>query len=341
MNIALFMYNFSLHILPFFLLLITTFLSASVRPAISSEKCLQDVMFHFAEHTVGDEEIYFYHSDHLGSASWITAKNGKPIQYIHYLPYGEILANQRISGYDERFKFTTKELDEESGYYYFGARYLLSELGDFLSPDPLTDKTPELSSYMYCNGNPIRFIDPKGEEWLTADDAQQAHRYMQEIENKISKMTARIEKLKNNANKIDILKQRISILQQGRNELQEMEDMKGMKFTYKNLPVNNNNGYTQFLDKDIIEMGVPIGETELGLHESSHGYDFAKLGGTYLEHEKIPGEIKAYQRQFSFSPKSIPMSVGFKRVKNFNQITQAWVLNIYTISNGTLVFPYR
>ena len=69
-----------------------------------------------------------------------------PIQYIHYLPYGEILANQMISGYDERFKFITKELDTESGYYYYGARYLMSELGDFLSPDPLTNKTQEVQS---------------------------------------------------------------------------------------------------------------------------------------------------------------------------------------------------
>ena len=112
------MYNFSRHILPFFLLLITTFLSANIYPPISSTKCLQDVMFHFADHQSGDEEIYYYHGDHLGSASWITDKSAKPIQYIHYLPYGEILANQRASGYDERFKFTTKELDAESGYFY-------------------------------------------------------------------------------------------------------------------------------------------------------------------------------------------------------------------------------
>ena len=115
--------------------------------------------------------MYYYHSDHLGSASWITLKNGKPIQYIHYLPYGEILANQRASGYDERFKFTTKELDTESGYYYFGARYLMSELGDFLSPDPLTDKTPELSSYMYCNGNPLKYVDPDGRIYESFWDA--------------------------------------------------------------------------------------------------------------------------------------------------------------------------
>ena len=121
-------------------------------------------MFHFADHQSGGEEIYYYHSDHLGSASWITDKSAKPIQYIHYLPYGEILANQRASGYDERFKFTTKELDAESGYYYFGARYLMSDLGYFLSPDPLLDQYPKLQPYLYCNGNPLKYIDPDGRD---------------------------------------------------------------------------------------------------------------------------------------------------------------------------------
>ena len=65
----------------------------------------------------------FYHSDHLGSAAWITRADSKPVQYLHYLPYGQLLANQMMTGYDERFKFTGKERDSETGYDYFGARY--------------------------------------------------------------------------------------------------------------------------------------------------------------------------------------------------------------------------
>lgn len=139
-------------ILLLFLLLTTPFLSASVYTPITSN----------AHYNRIESDIYFYHGNHLGSASWITKQSGKPIQYIHYLPYGEILANQMVSPYDERFKFTGKEFDEESGYYYFGARYLLSELGNFISSDPLSDKYPEIQSYLYCNGNPVMNIDPDG-----------------------------------------------------------------------------------------------------------------------------------------------------------------------------------
>jgi len=58
-----------------------------------------------------EEERYFYHSDHLGSANWITDADGVPVQYIHYAPYGELIANQMATGYDERYKFTGKERD--------------------------------------------------------------------------------------------------------------------------------------------------------------------------------------------------------------------------------------
>lgn len=59
--------------------------------------------------------IYFYHPDHLGSSNWITNSQGQAVQYIHYMPYGEVWVNQQTSRYDERFKFTGKERDNEKG----------------------------------------------------------------------------------------------------------------------------------------------------------------------------------------------------------------------------------
>ena len=108
----------------------------------------------------------------MRSASWITDGGGLPIQYIHYAPYGELIDNQQVLKYDERYKFTTKELDAESGYYYFGARYLLSELGNWLSVDPLADKNIANTPYMYCNGNPIMLIDPDGRDWYENESGE-------------------------------------------------------------------------------------------------------------------------------------------------------------------------
>ncbi|MBQ6683221.1 MAG: RHS repeat-associated core domain-containing protein, partial [Bacteroidales bacterium] len=117
-----------------------------------------------ADHNGGQErEVYFYHSDHLGSASWITDSGGQAIQHLQYLPYGEPYINQRTSGYNERFTFTGKERDEETGYGYFGARYMDYELMTmWLSVDPLADKYPGTSPYAYCAWSPIIAKDPNG-----------------------------------------------------------------------------------------------------------------------------------------------------------------------------------
>ena len=104
------------------------------------------------------------HGDHLGSANWITDDKGYPVQYIHYAPYGELIANQRPCDYDERFKFTGKERDYESGYDAFGARYYSCVFGHWLSVDPLADKYPNISPYAYCGWNPINAIDPDGRD---------------------------------------------------------------------------------------------------------------------------------------------------------------------------------
>lgn len=66
--------------------------------------------------------IYYYHPDHLGSATWITNSARKAVQFIHYMPFDEMWYNQQGSAYNERYKFTGKERDAETGYDYFGAR---------------------------------------------------------------------------------------------------------------------------------------------------------------------------------------------------------------------------
>ena len=108
---------------------------------------------------------YFYHADHLGSATWITDSVGDAAQFLQYLPYGEIWLN-RNCGYDERYKFTGKERDVETGYDYFGARYYTSAISGWLSPDPLMDKYPNISPYAYCHLNPLRNIDLDGRDDL-------------------------------------------------------------------------------------------------------------------------------------------------------------------------------
>ena len=62
------------------------------------------------------------------------------------------------------FTFTGKEKDEETGYGYFGARYMDHELlTSFMSVDRYADKYPSISPYAYCAWNPIKLTDPTGD----------------------------------------------------------------------------------------------------------------------------------------------------------------------------------
>ena len=69
-----------------------------------------------------------------------------------------------VISFDSRYKFTGKERDEETAYDYFGARYYDSDLCQWLSVDPMSDKYPSLSPYMYCAGNPVVLVDTDGME---------------------------------------------------------------------------------------------------------------------------------------------------------------------------------
>lgn len=70
--------------------------------------------------------------------------------------------NKDIAIYAAPYKFNGKELDEETGLYYYGARYLHPKYAMWLSTDPLEGTATNVSSYAYCHGNPIILIDPTG-----------------------------------------------------------------------------------------------------------------------------------------------------------------------------------
>ncbi|MFC2111037.1 RHS repeat domain-containing protein [Bacteroidota bacterium] len=106
-------------------------------------------------------DLYFYHPDHLGSSSFITDVNGDVNQHLQYLPFGESFIDQQTN-HNIRFTFSSKEKDSETGFGYFGARYYSSDLSIWLSVDPMADRYPSMSSFMYCAGNPINIIDPNG-----------------------------------------------------------------------------------------------------------------------------------------------------------------------------------
>ena len=133
---------------------------------------------------------YYYHSDHLGSATLISDYKGDEYQRIEYTPYGETWVEKTGNTGLEYipYKFTGKEIDEETGLYYYGARYLDPRysrwistdpaLGEYIPQAPINDEakksnqnlpgmggvfnTVNLQLYHYAGNNPIKYTDPDG-----------------------------------------------------------------------------------------------------------------------------------------------------------------------------------
>ena len=121
------------------------------------------------------EETFFYHSDHLGSTSYITDEKANIIQYDAYLPYGELLVDEHSSSEDLPYKFNGKQFDEETGLYYYGARYLNPVTSLWYGVDPLAEKYISSGSYIYCESNPIIFIDPNGKKKVVVTGGADVH----------------------------------------------------------------------------------------------------------------------------------------------------------------------
>ena len=103
--------------------------------------------------------------DHLGSTRLKTDASGDAVFTRNYEPFGP---DYDGSG-SEEFKYTGKH-EDSSGLYYFGARYYDPEVGRFITEDPIlrSFENPQgLNRYIYCRNNPLKYIDPDGNEPIT------------------------------------------------------------------------------------------------------------------------------------------------------------------------------
>lgn len=110
-------------------------------------------------------QYYFYLTDHLGNNRVVINKSGQVIQENGYYPFGMAFAEGTTAEQGKQpYKYNSKELDQMHGLnlYDYSARYYDPAITRFTTVDPLAEKYYSISPYVYCNNNPIRFIDPTG-----------------------------------------------------------------------------------------------------------------------------------------------------------------------------------
>jgi RHS repeat-associated protein len=164
------------------------------------------------EHGTG--KWFYYLRDHLESSDYVIASDGTPVEQMLYRAYGtehqaEVLSPAWAAHVTDvaadmprektHHRFTGKYLDDETGLYYFGARYYDPALGRFISPDPLylgdpdrcTGNSVSCNLFAYANNNPMAYIDPTGLKEIVAGDAA----YRRQVEEDIQRTdpTARVD----------------------------------------------------------------------------------------------------------------------------------------------------
>ena len=108
--------------------------------------------------------VRYRHTDHLGSSVAETDAGGTVISYEEYHPYGTTAYRYGKPGAGlslKRYRFAGHQRDDETGFYYAGARYYASWLGRWVSTDP-TGFGDGPNLYSYCHNSPIRLTDPNG-----------------------------------------------------------------------------------------------------------------------------------------------------------------------------------
>ena len=114
----------------------------------------------------GVERRVYYHQDVVGTPVAETNESGQVLVRANYTPFGEEVIPGAAT---DPHKFTGKELDDESGLYYFGARYYDAHLGRFVSTDSTAGSNFDPQSwnrYAYSRNNPLNRIDPNGKAWI-------------------------------------------------------------------------------------------------------------------------------------------------------------------------------
>lgn len=117
---------------------------------------------------------HFYLTDHQGNVRVVADAQGNIEQTNNYYPFGALFGDG--TGDDvQRYKYNGKELERllALDWYDYGARWYDPVLARWHAVDPLAEKYPDISPYVYCNNNAVNAVDPDGRKIVIVGDRQQ------------------------------------------------------------------------------------------------------------------------------------------------------------------------
>ncbi|MCQ2210954.1 MAG: RHS repeat-associated core domain-containing protein, partial [Paludibacteraceae bacterium] len=219
---------------------------------------------------------------------------------ISYIPYGEIFVEQQSGAWQSPYLFNAKELDSETGLYYYGARYFDPSEAMWLSVDPLWEKYVGMSPYGYCAGNPVKMVDPDGKnvEEGSFEDKQlskidiKAQRTIEKLNKKIAK-NKNVQENKEKIRNLELTRKDISTMRESNENFSICESSNNENYTEY-----ENGRYVIYLRHRLLK------DKALIVHELRHCGQYAR---GQLNKDKsnynVNHEVDAYRAQLSFNGK--------------------------------------
>lgn len=119
-------------------------------------------------------DVSWFLGDRIGSVRKIVEMDGTVLDALDYDSFGAIL-NETQPTFDNRFKFTARDWDDEIDLQYNRRRYYDPEIGRWISEDWLGYAAGDQNFYRYANNSPTTFTDPSGKFYQTLIDMVQAY----------------------------------------------------------------------------------------------------------------------------------------------------------------------
>uniref|UniRef100_UPI000375116D glycohydrolase toxin TNT-related protein n=1 Tax=Leptospira weilii TaxID=28184 RepID=UPI000375116D len=117
--------------------------------------------------------LAYFLTDQVDSVSLVLDDEGKTLSKMQYLPYGETFVQRGDTNFAP--KYNSQELDRESGFYFYNARFYDPGIARFTSADAIIDgefDTQGWNRFSYVKGNPIGAKDPTGHDACTMGKTQ-------------------------------------------------------------------------------------------------------------------------------------------------------------------------
>jgi len=293
---------------------------------------------------------YYYHPDHLGSTSYVTDASGEVYQHLEYFAFGETFVEEHSNTNRTPFLYNGKELDDETGLYYYGARYYDARTSIWASVDPMAENYPSLNPYTYVANNPLNYVDPDGRQ-IEEGSKRQWDRQKNKISTRIDKLKSEIENKTAKANQdgwtqskqveIDELQESVSSLN---STLTTMGTLENSTQTYSLKAGAGEVGETSY-DPKTGNIVISFGTTSNFVHEVTHAGQFetgdlafdSKTGASYGQ--DLFDEVAAYKAQFAYDPGSVSglTSSSVANSAILGTISSTWVKDIKTSTGAT---PY-